>query len=256
MARAYPAIIAAMLFLVTGAVNLEVPLYRTYAAAAGYGNGLTAVVFAAYVGGLLPVLILFGGISDRVGRKPIVLTGLSAAALATALMILHPAMPTLIVARLLQGVGVGLSVGAGTAYLAELHGDAAGPTRAAASVAITTSFGFGSGALLTTIALALTPTRQLVPPSYPLVLVATLACLVLALGLPALVPAGGPLLRLPSFPAGTVPLGLAIAVGWAVTGLVIAIFPAQLAREGLATWSGPALFCVNATGALCQPFAR
>ncbi len=82
--------IAISLFLVTAAVNLEVPLYRSYAQAAGYGNGLTAIVFAAYVAGLLPILICFGGISDRLGRKLVILLGLLSAALATMSMIISP----------------------------------------------------------------------------------------------------------------------------------------------------------------------
>lgn len=247
-------VIAAALFLVTTAVNLEVPLYRIYAQAAGYGNGLTAAVFASYVAGLLPVLILFGGLSDRLGRKPVVLAGLIAALLATAAVILRPTMQALLVARLLQGIGVGLSVGAGTAWLAELLGGAEGAARAASIVAVTTSLGFGSGALLTSALLLRGAT--LVPASYWLILLLTLGCLPLLLGLPRRAAMGGALLRRPHFPRGTVMAGVAIATAWAVTGLVIAIVPAQLARYDLATWSGPALFLLNGTGALCQPLVR
>ncbi|HEY8600887.1 MAG TPA: MFS transporter, partial [Thermomicrobiales bacterium] len=147
LGRGGPLIVAAALYLVTGVVNLEVPLYRTYAAAAGWNNGLTAIMFAAYVAGLLPVLLCLGGLSDRVGRKPVVLLGTFVAVVATALMILHPTIQVLLVARLLKGVGVGLSVGAGTAWLAELGpgGDAAAV--AANRVAVMTSLGFGSGAI-------------------------------------------------------------------------------------------------------------
>ncbi|MBD2103379.1 MFS transporter [Leptolyngbya sp. FACHB-261] len=245
-------VIAASLFLVTAAVNLEVPLYHTYAEAAGFGNGLTAVVFAAYVVGLLPVLILLGGISDRLGRKPVVLAGLVAAMLATALMILSPNIHTLLLARVLQGVGVGLSVGAGTAYLAELMTDRS--SQAAGYVAVVTSLGFGSGALLTSAALVASQT--LVPPSYWLVLLLTLLCTVLLLRLPARQPVGGALLRLPAFPRGTVKPGIAIGAAWAVTGLVIAVVPTQLNQYHLLAWAGPALFLVNGTGVVVQPLAR
>jgi hypothetical protein len=56
------------LFLVTGAVNLEMPLYRAYASQAEYGNGMTTLMFASYIAGLLPSLLFFGGLSDRLGR--------------------------------------------------------------------------------------------------------------------------------------------------------------------------------------------
>lgn len=247
-------VVAVSLFLVTAAVNLEVPLYRTYADAAGYGNGLTAVVFAAYVAGLLPVLIFFGGISDRLGRKPIIVSGLVSAVLATTVMIVNPTIYTLLFARILQGVGVGLSVGAGTAYLAEILGEPNGATRAASYVAITTSLGFGCGALLTSAALLYQKT--LVPVSYWLILLLTLGCIALTLRLSARKTSASPLLRLPYFPAGTVVVGIAIAVAWAVTGLVITIVPTQLAHQQLAAWTGPVLFLVNGTGALVQPLAR
>lgn len=139
------------LFLITGSVNLQVPLYPAYAATAGYGTGLTSVVFAAYVAGLLPVLIGLGGLSDRVGRRPVLLAGLACAASATAIVWVWPTMQALLAARLLQGVGVGLGLGAGAAYLAELIGETMGSARAATVTAATTSLGFGSGALATSV---------------------------------------------------------------------------------------------------------
>lgn len=245
-------VIATAVLLITGAVNLQVPLYRTYAEAAGFGTGLTAVVFAAYVAGLLPTLILFGGISDRLGRKPILLAGLCTALLATTVVIVRPTMQVLLLARLLHGIGVGLSVGTATAYLAELLPN--GPTRAARYVAVTTSLGFGGGALLTSIALVYH--RSLVPASYWLVLGLTGGCLVVSLGLPARAPVGGALMRRPTFPPGTRISGAAIALAWAVTGLVIAVVPTQLSQFGLAAWAGPALFLVNGTGVAVQPFVQ
>ena len=249
-------VVAAALFLVTGAVNLQVPLYQAYAEAAGYGNGLTAVVFAAYVAGLLPVLILIGGVSDRVGRKPVVLVGLLSAVLASVLVAASPTIQALLFARVLQGIGVGLSVGAGTAYLAEILGGPEGPTRAASYVAATTSVGFGTGALLTTGSLFYEG-RTLVPTSYFMLPALALVCAALVAVLPpARRSAGGRVLRLPHYPPGTVVVGATIALAWAVTGLVIAVVPAQLMRYDLAAWAGPALFLVNGTGALLQPVAR
>lgn len=246
-------VVAAALFLVTAAVNLEVPRYPTYAQAAGYGTGLTAVVFALYVAGLLPVLLLFGGISDKLGRKTILLLGLLVAFSATLLVTLIPTIQALLLARVLQGVGVGLSVGTGTAFLAELWGEG-GASAAATLTAVTTSLGFGGGALLTSA--ALWQGTSTTPASYGIVLGATAGVMLATLFLPSPKPVGGTLMRLPAFPRGSVTLGLAIATAWAVTGLVISVVPSQLSLQGLAAWSGPALFLVNGTGALMQPWAR
>lgn len=110
-------IVAAAIFLVTHAANLQVPLYNTYAKIAGFGSGISAIAFSTYVAGLLPTLILLGGISDRVGRKTVILASLLSASLATFLMIAHPTIYTLFATRVLQGIAVGLITGTGTAYL-------------------------------------------------------------------------------------------------------------------------------------------
>lgn len=252
-ARGPARLVTAAVFLVTFAVNLQMPLYRVYAQAAHYGNGPTAVVFACYVAGLLPTLIFLGGASDRIGRKPIVLLGMSAAALATLLVIRSPKVEVLLVARILQGLGVGITVGSATAYLTELLGGDA--LRASKLVAVATALGFGGGALLTTVALLSGPT--LAPWSYPATLAAILACLAaVALSCPALPPIGGSLLRLPYFPPSAASAGLAIAVAWAVSGLVVGVIPGQLAEHGLSAWAGPVLFLINGAGVLAQPRAR
>ncbi len=247
-------LVSATLFLVTVAVNLETPLYPEYAKLANVGGGITSLVFAMYTVALLLCLILFGGASDRVGRKPMLLLGLSSSLLATIAMILFPNMNALFVARLLQGVGVGLSIGAGTAYLSELNPSRA--DRVAMYVGMMTSLGFGMGALLTSLFISFGMT--LVPLSYWLVVIATGVCLWLLWRLPAYAPSNptAKLVRLPFFNPLVIKMGLLLAIAWAVTGIVIAVLPLQLSKYGLASWAGVALFAINGTGALVQPIAR
>jgi hypothetical protein len=253
--RAYDSATAALaLFLVTAAVNLEMPLYRVYAAQSGYGNGMTTLVFAAYVAGLLPALLFFGGISDRIGRKAALFSGLAAALFATSLMIYRPGMHLLFVSRILQGMGVGLSMGAGSAYLAESLGGGKAAQRSAGYVAIATSLGFGGGALFTGTVLLFNHTT--LPISYWIIAFLTAVCLGMILAMRGSLPAGGSLLRLPYFPKGTLPITLTITLAWAVTGVIISLMPAQLARNGLSAWAGHALFLVNGTGVAVQPWAR
>ena len=61
---------------------------------------------------------------------------------------------------------------------------------------------------------------------------------------------------MPSFPDGTLPAGLAIALAWSLAGIVGVILPAQLVQYNLPNWSGPLLFIFVMTGVLLQPFAR
>lgn len=254
------------LFLITGSVNLQVPLYPAYAATAGYGTGLTSVVFAAYVAGLVPVLIGLGGLSDRVGRRPVLLAGLACAASATAIVWVWPTMQALLAARLLQGVGVGLGLGAGAAYLAELIGETMGSARAATVTAATTSLGFGSGALATSVFLLVHDSST--PPSYAGALALVVVCGLALLFLPrASLPNGiareavnaaakARLFHWPAFPPGSALPGAAIALAWTTSGLVIAIVPSQLRVFDLAAWAGPVLFTVNAAGVLVLSHAR
>jgi MFS family permease len=240
------------LFAVTAAVNLQMPLYRAYAQAAGVGNAATTVVFAFYVVGLVPTLLLFGGISDRLGRRPVILGGLLASLLATGIMIVAPGLRLLGVSRVLQGVGVGLTMGAASAYLAERRppGSTWRPTT---YVTIATSLGFGGGALLTGVALMARPTLR--PPSFWAVAALAVVCASFVAQIHDDRPRAGALMRLPIVRRSTLVANLAIMLAWAVTGVVISLLPSQLATRQLSAWAGPALFLVNGTGALVQPLA-
>ncbi|MGG1864222.1 MFS transporter [Bacillus safensis] len=242
------------LFMITIAVNLQVPLYTAYAEQAGYGKAATALVFAAYVFGLIPVLLFLGGISDRAGRKPILLVALSFSLCATLLMIVHPSIQMLFAARLLQGVGLGLSVGTCTAYLIALYPEKSSwiPTY----IALCSSVGFGGGALFT--ALLSFQRVSLTPLSYWIVLAFLFLTIV---GVFFFVPpvqgdSGKPMMNMPRFPKGTMKANAAIAIAWSVCGLVISILPAQLKLNGYELWVGPALFLINMAGVLMQPFVR
>ena len=58
------------LTLMTGA-NLATPLYAVYADRFGFSSLVLTAVFATYAFVLVPSLILFGRLSDRFGRRPV-----------------------------------------------------------------------------------------------------------------------------------------------------------------------------------------
>ena len=90
------------------------------------------LVFATYQLVLVPTLLLFGGISDVVGRRASMLAGLGAFALGGIVFAIAPAMEWLFVGRALQGIGAGLALGAATAALREL--DLRGDVRRVGSI--------------------------------------------------------------------------------------------------------------------------
>ena len=248
-------IVASGLLLITLAVNVSMPLFGAYAAASHLNNGQTSLVFASYVVGMLPCYIFLGGMSDRVGRKPVMIVSVCCALIATAIITAWPTVFALIFARFFQGVGVGLGMSAGTAYISELlWPDPGSATRAAGYASLFTAIGFGGGALTTS--LLLLSHFTLTPASYYVLLVVTALGIVLLFTLKTLPPIGGGMIRLPYFPVGSLSVNIAIGICWAATGIVIAIIPTQLSKFGLAAYAGICLALVNWSGAIIQPFIK
>ncbi|ANT62195.1 MFS transporter [Salipiger sp. CCB-MM3] len=248
-------ILALCLFAVTFAVNLQAPLYPAYVASSGFGAMAATVAFAAYVAGLMPTLIFLGGLSDRIGRKVPVVSALLLSGGATLLLALSPGWVQLVIARVLLGAGTGLATTSGTAYMTELMGEARAK-QAALMVTSATSLGFGGGALATGLSL-MAQGPSFAPASFWLLLLAVPVLVLASLSLPrAWVPHHVSMLRLPVFPAGSAPYGIAMGLSWASTGMTIAVVPLLLDRHGLGAWSGPVIFLALFIGFLCQPLAR
>ncbi|WP_407692459.1 hypothetical protein [Pseudooceanicola spongiae] len=74
-------------------MNLQAPLYDVYAAGHELRATAVTVAFAAYVGGLMPTLLLLGGLSDRIGRRAPIALALILGTLATALLLRLPVFP-------------------------------------------------------------------------------------------------------------------------------------------------------------------
>lgn len=256
MPRIIPASLLALgLFTVTFAVNLQAPLYDVYAAQSDLGATAVTVAFAAYVGGLMPTLMLFGGLSDRIGRRVPIAVALILGAVATALLVQVPSWTSLVIARVLLGIGTGLATTSGTAYMTEILG-AHRAKNAALIVTSATSLGFGGGALATGISLGVQGPTFL-PASYIALFVAAPVLAVIALGLPQVdAPRPVSILRLPVFPSGTWVFGAAMALAWSTTGTTIAIVPLELAANDLGGWTGLVIFLAIFVGFLCQPIAR
>ena len=99
MSKLIPVSLLALgLFMVTFAVNLQAPLYDAYAAESDVGATAVTIAFAAYVGGLMPTLLLLGGLSDRIGRRVPIALALILGAVATALLVRVPSWASLVVA--------------------------------------------------------------------------------------------------------------------------------------------------------------
>lgn len=111
----------ALAFLVTmlGA-TLPTPLYPIYEQRLGFGGVMVTVVFAAYAVGVTLALLLFGRLSDQLGRRAVLLPGFVLAAVSSAVFLVPDSVTALLVGRVLSGLSAGIFTGTATAAIVDL----------------------------------------------------------------------------------------------------------------------------------------
>lgn len=127
--------------------TLPTPLYPLYQRAFGFGELVTTVVFAVYAFGVMAALLLTGGWSDVLGRRPMLRAGLALSALSALVFVLAGSPLWLAVARMLSGLSAGVFTGTATATIIDVappeHRERASLVAAAANMG-----GLGLGPLL------------------------------------------------------------------------------------------------------------
>jgi predicted MFS family arabinose efflux permease len=116
------------------------PLYRTYSVLWHFSPLTLTLIYATYAFGVLASLLLAGGVSDDVGRRPVLLVALGALMASSVLFMVAGSAAWLFVARGLQGLATGAALSAASAALLDLH-----PKRDPAGVGLTTAVGAASG---------------------------------------------------------------------------------------------------------------
>jgi MFS family permease len=112
----------AWLVLIAG-VNLASPLYHVYAQRFEFSPLVLTAIFSTYAIVLVPALVLFGRLSDRFGRRPVLVSGLGTACVGLALFSFAQGEGWLFAARAVQGLAVAMVSGPATAALVELDPD-------------------------------------------------------------------------------------------------------------------------------------
>ncbi|EFG9152675.1 MFS transporter, partial [Escherichia coli] len=141
-------LVAAAVIVVLPAIStLLTPLYALYREQMGISLVTLTLIYAVYVIGNLGALLVFGGLSDAVGRRPVVLASFAIAALSAVTFMFARHGWELGLARVFSGLGVGIGSGAVAAWLVELMGL---QDRSQAAIILTTAnfIGLGAGALL------------------------------------------------------------------------------------------------------------
>ena len=114
--------VIAAAFLITMAFStIPTPLYAIYQHRDGFPTYVITVIFASYAVGVMASLYLAGHVSDWLGRRRVALVAVLAEALSAAIFLIWSAVPGLLVARFICGVGVGVLTATATAHLSELR---------------------------------------------------------------------------------------------------------------------------------------
>ncbi len=139
---AYLALVALLVF--TMGTSIITPLLPLYAGQFHLSNGTLTLLFATYTATVVPTMLLAGSLSDRVGRKRVLIPAMLVLASGSIVFAYTESVSMLFVGRVLQGLAVGMFLGVGTAFVV----DHALPTkRALAAMAAGAFFrlGFGLG---------------------------------------------------------------------------------------------------------------
>jgi MFS family permease len=106
--------------LLLSAASAPSPLYGVYQALWNFSPLTLTAVYASYALGGLAALLTTGRLSDYLGRRPVLSTGLAIQAIAMLLFVVAGDVVWLFAGRILSGVGIGIAVGAISGWLLDL----------------------------------------------------------------------------------------------------------------------------------------
>ncbi|MDR5700151.1 MFS transporter [Agromyces aerolatus] len=176
-------VVAAGFLLFMSYSTVPTPLYPLYERADRFPESVITVIFAAYAFGVMVSLYLAGHLSDRVGRRRIlVIAALVAGASAVMFLIWQLDVAGLTLARLVNGMSIGLFTATATAYLGELRAAARpgeSPVFAASIASAANLGGLALGPLIGGILAETLPAPLVVPHVVFLVLLLVIALVVM-----------------------------------------------------------------------------
>ncbi|WP_244181635.1 MFS transporter [Streptomyces curacoi] len=114
--------VAFALWVTMAGTTAPTPLYPLYGEEFGFTPFTVTVVFAVYALGVVLGLLLFGRLSDQVGRRPVLSAAMLLSLCAAAVFLFAQNLGALLVARVVSGLSAALVTGAATASLAERLG--------------------------------------------------------------------------------------------------------------------------------------
>jgi hypothetical protein len=256
--------VALVMFAVGWGANQFSPMLIVYRHSLGLSAGEIAGLFAIYAATLIPGLLAGGPLSDRFGRRAVVLPFAALSPVATLLLVVGPhSLPLIAAGRALAGLCSGMVIGPATAWVQDLDG---GDARSARRAALALSAGFGLGPVVAAL-LAQWAGDPLVVPYLPHLALGA-AALVIGLTVPGAAPAraaGQPGTAARQWPPAALRtrefwLGVALPAPFVfgTMSLAIIVLPEEVtsARTLSAGYAGLMIILAFATGIGVQPAGR
>lgn len=231
--------VAAVFAVFLAASSVPSPLYPVYQQQWHFSAWVLTVVFALYVVGLLSSLLVVGGLSDHLGRRPVLAAAIALEMVALVLFLTAGNVVVLAAARVLQGIATGAATTTLSATLIDLE-----PPHARGRAGVVTSVAPLSG--LAVGALGSGVLVEFGPAPTRLVYALLLGAMALALAVTALLPETSPRrpgavaslrpraalpAHLPAhLRADIVPVVPAMLASWALAGLFLSLGPSVAAE--------------------------
>jgi Major Facilitator Superfamily len=255
-------VVGATLFVAIMANNLPSPLYSVYRSEWHFSALTLTGVFAIAAAAVLPTLIAFGGVSNRAGRRPVLLLAILFIAASDLVFLGAAGVSWLYAGRILAGVGIGLVAGTAVAAMADFDVDHDHAARTGALATV-------SGQAVAPLAAGLL--AQYAPMPTKLVFVLDLVVLIIIFGCLLRIPETVPGARWtdwrpqvvlglprPSRPAFAL-ASLAAFGAFAVMGIVAALgptFAAEVLHQTSRAAGGGVVFALLAVSAAAQLAGR
>lgn len=141
------------MFVVGWGGNQFTPLLVMYEQRQGFTPLTTSTLLFAYVIGMVPGLLASGALSEKLGRRRLMIPGVVVSILGSLLLAIAVDVPALLfLGRTLSGVGLGIGMVVGGIWIKELssrpYADRCAPGTGARRAAMSLTAGFGLGAAL------------------------------------------------------------------------------------------------------------
>ncbi|MER7078825.1 Predicted arabinose efflux permease, MFS family [Saccharopolyspora kobensis] len=206
------------------------PMYSIYQQRWGFTTTVLTEVFAVYAVAILAALLLFGSLSDHIGRRPVLLVALVLEIVSMLLLAFAPAVGWLYAGRALQGLATGVATSAISGSLLDFQRP--GSNHGSLLNGVAAAFGMALGSLLAGALVQYVPGPTLT--SYLLLVLGLAVAIAGVLAMPEPVAQRSKLREVlrpqrPALPAGK---GLAFALmattllaSWIVGGMFMSLGP-------------------------------